>query len=356
MTQDHPEYLEITESRIYKDVNKKLGNSSSFVDKFEINIGNIRNYQLICPIGSGKYSTVFYGKIKKKKEEPKANEKIKPQKCAIKILKFISFQRIKREICIIDYLQGIPNIVKLFDSVRDLQSKTISIITEYDEPINIANFYPTLTLDEIRHLMFNLLVALDLCHKKGVMHRDVKPGNIIIRPDRNNLFLIDWGLAEFYFPNQRYSTRVSTLRYKAPELLLNYEYYDYGVDIWGAGVSFGEMLVKYPFFEGRNLHEMIACITSLWGLDKMINYFGRYGLAVLPETIQLFPKNPESQWDKVISSTRSMKRDNEAFDLLKKLLTIDHAERITAKEALMHPFFDSIRDELCIKCNYVFDD
>lgn len=354
MTLVHPEYLEDTISRIYANVNEEIKNSN-FVNDFKFTLGNIKNYQIICPIGAGKYSNVFYGKIKKSDGNKINDNKNKSRKCAIKILKFITYQRIKREICIISYLQGIPNIVKLYDIVRDMRSKTYSIITEYDEPTYAPNFYPTLTIDEIRYLMFNLLLALDLCHRKGIMHRDVKPGNIIIRPDKKNLFLIDWGLAEFYYPKQRYSTRVSTLRYKAPELLLNYEYYDYGIDIWGAGVALGEMLVKFPFFEGRNPEEMVACITQLWGIDKMINYFGRYGLSVSPETINLFPKNMGEQWDKVIATTRSMKNDPDAFDLLKKLLAIDHAERITAKEALAHRFFDSVRDEICIKCNYTFD-
>lgn len=354
MAQVHPEYLEDTISRIYADANKAI-DYTSLVNDFQITYGNIQNYQLICPIGAGKYSNVFYGKIKKNKESEISGNKPKSRKRAIKILKFITYQRIKREICIINYLQGIPNVVKLYDIVRDVRSKTYSIITEYDEPTYAPNFYPTLTIDEIRYLMFNLLVTLDLCHRKGIMHRDVKPGNIIIRPDRKNLFLIDWGLAEFYFPKKRLSTRVSTLRYKAPELLLNYEYYDYGIDVWGAGVALGEMLVKFPFFEGRNIDEMIACITSLWGIDKMINYFGRYGLSVSPETINLFPKNMGEQWDRVMATTRSMKNDADAFDLLKKLLTIDHTERITAKEALLHRFFDPVRDEVCIQCNYTLD-
>lgn len=353
MTQVHPEYNEETISRVYADANKKI--DPKFINDFTFTLGNIHRYQIICPIGAGKYSNVFYGKIKKRDDNKINNDINNSQKCAIKILKFISYQRIKREICIISYLQGIPNVVKLYDTVRDTRSKTYSLITEYDEPTYAPNFYPTLTIDEIRYLMFNLLLTLDLCHKKGIMHRDVKPGNIIIRPDRKNLFLIDWGLAEFYYPKQRFSTRVSTLRYKAPELLLNYEYYDYGIDVWGAGVTLAEMLIKFPFFEGRNLNEMIASITSLWGIDKMINYFGRYGLSVLPETIALFPKSVSDHWDKIIASTRSMKNDADAFDLLKKLLAIDHAERITAKEALMHRFFDPVRDEICTKYNYTFD-
>ena len=202
MTLVHPEYLEDTISRIYANVNEKIKNSN-FVNDFKFTLGNIKNYQLICPIGAGKYSNVFYGKIKKSDGNKINDNKNKSRKCAIKILKFITYQRIRREIIIISYLQGIPNIVKLYDIVRDMRSKTYSIITEYDEPTYAPNFYPTLTIDEIRYLMFNLLLALDLCHRKGIMHRDVKPGNIILLPDRKNIFLIDWGLAEFSYRKQR---------------------------------------------------------------------------------------------------------------------------------------------------------
>jgi casein kinase II subunit alpha len=69
----------------------------------------------------------------------------------------------------------------------------------------------------------------------GIMHRDIKPHNIIIDPNQMLLKVIDWGLAEFYFPGKEYSVRVASRYFKGPELLLNNTKYDYSLDIWSLG-------------------------------------------------------------------------------------------------------------------------
>lgn len=74
------------------------------------------------------------------------------------------------------------------------------------------------------------------------MHRDVKPNNIVIDPLTKQIKLIDWGLAEFYIPDNAYNVRVSTRAYKGPELLLNFQFYDYSLDIWCLGVLFASMV------------------------------------------------------------------------------------------------------------------
>lgn len=72
----------------------------------------------------------------------------------------------------------------------------------------------------------------------GIMHRDVKPHNVIIDPVNKQLRLIDWGLAEFYFPDQEYNVRVASRYFKGPELLLDNMVYDYSLDIWSLGAMF----------------------------------------------------------------------------------------------------------------------
>ena len=71
--------------------------------------------------------------------------------------------------------------------------------------------------------MFELLRALDACHSMGIMHRDVKPHNVMIDHPMRKLRLIDWGLAEFYHPGQEYNVRVASRYFKGPELLLDYQ-------------------------------------------------------------------------------------------------------------------------------------
>lgn len=84
------------------------------------------------------------------------------------------------------------------DVVRDPASKTPSLVFEYMEHVDFRSMFPTITDYEIRFYIYELLRALDFCHQKGIMHRDVKPQNIIVDPKKKLLRLIDWGLAEFY--------------------------------------------------------------------------------------------------------------------------------------------------------------
>jgi len=69
----------------------------------------------------------------------------------------------------------------------------------------------------------------------GIMHRDIKPHNVLVDKDTHKIKLVDWGLAEYYLPNAEYNVRVASRYFKGPELLLDYPYYDYSLDMWGIG-------------------------------------------------------------------------------------------------------------------------
>ena len=104
--------------------------------------------------------------------------------------------------------------------------------------------------------MYEILKALDFCHSKGIMHRDVKPHNIMIDHANRKLRLIDWGLAEFYHPGQEYNVRVASRYFKGPELLVDLQTYDYSLDIWSLGCMFAGMIFKRePFFQGSDNYD-----------------------------------------------------------------------------------------------------
>ena len=292
--------------------------------------GDIDRYSILKPIGSGKYSNVFLGK----RDDGKM--------CTIKVIKNIPQNKIEREVYVLQHISGIPNTAQFYDVLFDPATDSTSIVTEYHDGINPRSLFPTLTLSDIRILIYKLLQVLSEVHSRNFIHRDIKPGNLLIGSDKKSLTLIDWGLATIYTPGKSYSVRVSTLRYKAPELLLNYSVYDYGVDIWGVGVVLAEMLFKIPFFEGSNIDEMIASLANLWGTNALIDYIEKYHLSLSQEALSLFSTNSFG-WSKLIGLLRSSKRDDDAIDLLQRLLTLDQAKRITAKDALKHPFFDPIR-------------
>lgn len=149
------------------------------------------DYEVVRKIGRGKYSEVFQGV-----------NIIHSTKCVIKILKPVKKKKIKREIKILQNLCGGKNVIQLLDVVRDQQSKTPSLIFEYINNTDFKQLYPTLTDFDIRYYMLELLKALDFCHSNGIMHRDVKPHNVMIDHEKRELRLIDWGLAEFYHPGE----------------------------------------------------------------------------------------------------------------------------------------------------------
>ncbi|RYH04871.1 hypothetical protein EON65_46280, partial [archaeon] len=101
-------------------------------------------------------------------------------KCVIKILKPVKKKKIKREIKILQNLCGGTNIIQLLDVVLDAQSKTPALIFEHVNNVDFKLLYPTFTDYDIRYYIFELLKALDFCHSQGIMHRDVKPHNVMI--------------------------------------------------------------------------------------------------------------------------------------------------------------------------------
>ncbi len=164
------------------------------------------------------------------------------EKVVIKILKPVKKKKIKREIKILQNLKDGPNIVKLLDVVRDPYSKTPCLIFEWIDNTDFKVLFPKFTDFDIRFYIFEVLKALDYCHSMGIMHRDVKPHNIIIDHKKRELRLIDWGLAEFYLPNQEYNVRVASRYFKGPELLVDNLLYDYSLDIWSLGCMLAGMV------------------------------------------------------------------------------------------------------------------
>ncbi|MBA0860622.1 hypothetical protein Goshw_019468 [Gossypium schwendimanii] len=308
-----------SKSRVYSDVNVIRPKEYWDYELLTVQWGEQDDYEVVRKVGRGKYSEVFEG------VHITDNEK-----CVIKILKPVKKKKIKREIKILQNLCGGPNIVKLLDIVRDQQSKTPSLIFEY---VNNTDFK-----------------ALDYCHSQGIMHRDVKPHNVMIDHEQRKLRLIDWGLAEFYHPGTEYNVRVASRYFKGPELLVDLQDYDYSLDLWSLGCMFAGMgcaiqiFRKEPFFYGHDNYDQLAKIAKVLGTDELNAYLNKYRIELDPHLAALVGRHSRKPWTKFINAENQHLALPEAIDFLDKLLRYDHQERPTAKEAMAHPYFNPVRN------------
>jgi casein kinase II subunit alpha len=189
---------------------------------------------LIKPLGRGKYSEVYLG-IDRRTDK----------KVVLKVLQPVRSNKILREIKILKELRGDDNIIQMIDYCNIKKQHVKVIIFEYIKETTLKDVSDSLDDYDVRYYIYSLLKALDLCHSKGIIHRDVKPANIVVDAEKRILKLIDWGLSEFYIPGFEYNVRVASRPYKGPELLLNFKKYDYSLDLWSVGCTLGSIVRFY---------------------------------------------------------------------------------------------------------------
>uniref|UniRef100_A0A6Q2X6M5 non-specific serine/threonine protein kinase n=1 Tax=Esox lucius TaxID=8010 RepID=A0A6Q2X6M5_ESOLU len=286
-----------SKSRVYADVNTLKSREYWDYEAHVPSWSNQEDYQLVRKLGRGKYSEVF--------EAININNN---EKVVVKILKPVKKKKIKREIKILENLRGGTNIIRLVDTVKDP-------------------------------------VALDYCHSMGIMHRDVKPHNVMIDHQMRKLRLIDWGLAEFYHPAQEYNVRVASRYFKGPELLVDYQMYDYSLDMWSLGCMLASMIFqKEPFFHGQDNYDQLVRIAKVLGTDELFGYLRKYHIELDPRFKDLLGQQTRKRWEQFVQTENQHLVSPEVLDLLDKLLRYDHQQRLTATEAMDHPYF-------CEKCS-----
>jgi len=227
--------------------------------------------------------------------------------------------------------------------VRDPETKTPSLIFEHVKNVDFKVLYPTLSDYDVRYYMMELLKALDYAHSNGIMHRDVKPHNVMIDHQKRQLRLIDWGLAEFYHKDQDYNVRVASRYFKGPELLVDMQDYDYSLDLWSLGCMFAGLIFKRePFFRGNDNKDQLVKIAKVLGSDMLDAWMDKYGLSISWRA--LVGKQPPKPWISfVVPDNQHLCNNPEALDLVDKLLRYDPQERLTAKEAMEHRYFHLLK-------------
>ncbi|KAM6125771.1 LOW QUALITY PROTEIN: casein kinase II subunit alpha-like [Pterocles gutturalis] len=313
-------------ARVYADVNTQRPREYWDYESHVVEWGNQDDYQLVRKLGRGKYSEVF-----------EAINITNNEKVVVKILKPREKEKIKREIKILENLRGGPNIISLLDIVKDL-SRTPALVFEHVNNTDFKQLYQTLSDFDIRFYMYEILKALDYCHSMGVMHRDVKPHNVMIDHEHRKLRLIDWGLAEFYHPEE-YNVRVASRYFKGPELLVDYQMYDYSLDMWSLGCMLASMIFrKEPFFHGHDNYDQLVRIAKVLGTEDLYDYIDKYNIELDPRFNDILGRHSRKRWERFVHSENQHLVSTEALDFLDKLLRYDH-QSLTARDAMEHPYF-----------------
>jgi len=236
-----------------------------------------------------------------------------------------------REVAILKELRH-PCIVELMDVVHH-QQKLFLVFEFLDQDLKrYMDTVPNLSPRVVKNYTKQLFMGLMYCHQRRILHRDLKPQNLLIDNTSGALKLADFGLARaFCVPIRPYTHEVVTLWYRAPEILLGQQQYSVAVDVWSAGCIFAEMITKRALFPGDSEIDQIFRIFRTLGTPSNDVW---QGCTQLPEYKASFPKWKPTELAKMIPGA-----DDAAIDLINRTLVYEPGQRISAKSALDHPYF-----------------
>lgn len=285
----------------------------------------MQKYEKLLKIGEGTYGTVFKAKNRETQE-------------------IVALKRVRlddeddgvpssalREICLLKELKH-RNIIRLLDVLHG--ENKLTLVFEYCDQ-DLKKYFDScngeIDPDTVRSFMQQLLRGLSFCHSHNVLHRDLKPQNLLI--NKNGEFIIaDFGLARaFGIPVKCYSAEVVTLWYRPPDVLFGAKIYNTSIDQWSAGCIFAELANGgRPLFPGSDIDDQLRRIFKLLG-DQLENW---PGVTLLPDYKDLNIPPVTFTLSQVVP-----KLNQKGKDLLQQMLVCNPAMRISADDALKHPYF-----------------
>jgi len=289
-------------------------------------------FQKLEKVGEGTYGVVYKAKDKKtgellalKKIRLEAEDEGIPSTAI-------------REISLLKQLQH-PNIVRLFDVIHT--DKKLTLVFEFLDQ-DLKKYLDAcgdsgLESFTIKSFLFQLLRGIAYCHEHRVLHRDLKPQNLLINMG-GELKLADFGLARaFGIPVRNYTHEVVTLWYRAPDVLMGSRKYSTSVDMWSVGCIFSEMVNGRPLFPGTSDADQLMKIFKVMGTPTIDSW---PSMQELPEYKDNFPIYPGVHLKKMVR-----RLDPLGLDLLQRLLEYDPMKRIAAESALHHPYFKDLKQQ-----------
>lgn len=269
----------------------------------------------------------------------------------IALLREISLLRMAKEdkhSCIIslEYVGGL-----IISPFREIYLVLELCDTDLDKIIQSKQKYST---DHIRYIVYQILCGIDYLHSKNVVHRDLKPANIFLNVADSTIKIGDLGLARATHPipgtnqasirrhllSSKLTQYVVTRYYRSPELILESWKGDASPDIFSIGCILGELILYEPMFPGHSDLDNLSLIFNLMGTPKSREWISPQEVYLLDR----FPNRTDQNFQKKFNTALPL-FDLDMIDLLKQLLQVNPQQRINSRQALQHPFFNSIRDE-----------
>ncbi|XP_074652153.1 cyclin-dependent kinase 2-like [Tubulanus polymorphus] len=290
----------------------------------------MENFHKLEKIGEGTYGVVY-----------KAKYKLTGKIVALKKIRLDTESEgvpstAIREISLLKELDH-SSIVSLLDVIHN--DKKLYLVFEYlnqDLKKFMDNAPPSgIPLPLIKSYLHQLLQGIAYCHTHRVLHRDLKPQNLLIDCE-GSIKLADFGLARaFGVPVRSYTHEVVTLWYRAPEILLGCRYYSTAIDVWSIGCIFAEMITKRPLFSGDSeIDQLFRIFRTLGTPDERL----WPGVSKLPDYKSTFPKWPPQKDIGHLVPTL----DEDGKELLMMMLTYVPHNRVSAKNALGHRYLSDV--------------
>lgn len=299
-----------------------------------------KRWKLVREMGSGAYGFVI-----------SAADEISGETVAIKLVTRV-FEKIQlakralREITLLRHFSSHENITGLIDV--DAISPDFNEIYIFMEPMEadlhqIIRSGQTLTNEHVQYFVYQILRGMKYIHSASVIHRDLKPGNLLVNADCE-LKICDFGLSRGFESQPDEHTPhlteyVATRWYRAPEIMLVFRRYDTSIDVWSIGCIFAELITGKPLFKGKDYVDQLNKILDVLGTPEE-RIIQRIGSEKAQKYVRSLPFKKRIPYNRLMPSA-----DPSALDLLAKMLTFDPHDRITVPQALEHDWLFSYHDE-----------